>query len=168
MKLINIFGAPGAGKSTTSAGLFRIMKLKKYNVELVTEVAKDLVWEKREQCLKDQLYISALQNHRLERLRDKVDYAITDSPLLLSLIYVPDNYYGYYSYLMKEIFNSYDNYNFYLKRVKSYSKVGRLQNEKQSNKIGSQIYDYMYVNKIDFQVIDGDEDASQKIFDIIK
>lgn len=39
-----MFGSPGSGKSTTAAGLFYKLKTSDYNVELVTEVAKDLVW----------------------------------------------------------------------------------------------------------------------------
>lgn len=39
--VINIFGAPGAGKSTTAAALFALMKLEGYKVELATEHAKD-------------------------------------------------------------------------------------------------------------------------------
>jgi adenylate kinase family enzyme len=40
-KYINIFGGPGAGKSTTAAALFAEMKRRGMNVELATEVAED-------------------------------------------------------------------------------------------------------------------------------
>ena len=141
------------------------MKLRKFNVELVTEVAKDFVWENRYQCLNDQLYVSASQNHRLERLRNKVDWAITDSPLLLSLVYIPDGYYKNYKPLMLEIFNSYDCQNFYLNRVKSYSKIGRMQTEKESDMVAERIKNELKRNRIKFIEVDGDEEASQKIFD---
>lgn len=168
MKLINIFGAPSAGKSTTSAGLFSRMKLNKMNVELVTEVAKDFVWEQRKQCLMDQFYVSALQNHRLERLRDKVDWAITDSPLLLSLIYAPCGYYKNFKPMMLEVFNSYDSINVYLHRVKPYSQTGRMQNEKESDEIGLIIKEKLIDFGVKFLEVDGDEEAPQKIFEFIK
>lgn len=48
MKVINLFGGPGIGKSTLAAGLFEHMKIAGFNVELVNEYAKDMVWEQRE------------------------------------------------------------------------------------------------------------------------
>ena len=84
MKVINLFGEPSVGKSTTAAGLFFAMKTLGYKVELVNEYAKMCVWEDRISTLDDQLYITAKQNHQLERLRSKVDYAITASRAGLS------------------------------------------------------------------------------------
>lgn len=55
---VNIFGGPGVGKSTTAADLFVAMKKAGYNVELVTEVAKDFVWEDRSTTLTIQPYIT--------------------------------------------------------------------------------------------------------------
>ena len=45
--IINIFGGPGVGKSTVAADLFVIMKKEGYSVELVTEYAKELTYEKK-------------------------------------------------------------------------------------------------------------------------
>ena len=53
MKVINLFAGPGTGKSTTAAGLFYKMKSKGYMVELVTEFAKDLVYQESFFRLKD-------------------------------------------------------------------------------------------------------------------
>jgi len=39
-KVINLFAGPGAGKSTTAAGLFAEMKRANVDVELVTEYVK--------------------------------------------------------------------------------------------------------------------------------
>lgn len=41
MILINLFGAPGTGKSTGAAYIFSQLKMKGINAELVTEFAKD-------------------------------------------------------------------------------------------------------------------------------
>lgn len=84
MKVINLLSGPGAGKSTTAAGLFYQMKLKGINVELITEYAKDMTWEERYNTLSNQLYIFAKQYSRQLRVKNKVDYIVTDSPLLLS------------------------------------------------------------------------------------
>ena len=95
------------------------MKSKGYKVELVTEFAKDLVYQESFFRLKDQLMILARQNHKLWVLKDKVDYAIVDSPLLLSCYYYLDN--GDYSEkLFKDFvidtYNKYNNLNIFLQR----------------------------------------------------
>lgn len=129
MKVINLFGGPGTGKSTAAAGLFFQMKLQGFRVELVTEFAKDLVWEEHQAALEDQLYVLAEQNRRLHRLRGKVDWVITDSPLLLSGVYASSNTVPSFWSLLNELWESYENVNFYLPRDSSfkYESQGRLQ-----------------------------------------
>ena len=114
MRVINLFGSPGAGKSTTAAGLFFLMKSdNKFvdSVELVTEFAKDLVYAERFKELEgdNQLYITAKQYSRLHRLKNQVDYAITDSPIIQSLMYTPENYFSSFGPFLRELFDSFDN-----------------------------------------------------------
>lgn len=136
MKVINLFGGPGSGKSTTAAGLFYHMKLQNYKVELVTEYAKELVYEGRlEQMLDRQEVIFAEQNQRLHRLRGKVDFAITDSPLLLSVVYPEMNQQQkgvgdwpaleYFKDFVIQVISTYDNINFFLHRPSTYQAYGR-------------------------------------------
>lgn len=131
MKVLNFFGGPGVGKSTIAAGHFWNLKTSGVSVELVTEYAKDVTWEGRSNLLNDQLYLLAKQNRRLSRLLDhQVDYAITDSPLLLCAAYtrMGNNSYEHLVPLVLELFNSYDNINFVLKRnPEFYTQVGRGQ-----------------------------------------
>ena len=42
---INLFGAPGVGKSTGSACVFADLKKEGVNAELISEYAKDKTWE---------------------------------------------------------------------------------------------------------------------------
>ena len=42
MLVINLFGAPGAGKSTGAAYIFSLLKMYGINAELITEYAKDM------------------------------------------------------------------------------------------------------------------------------
>ena len=42
--VINLIGSPGTGKSTLASELFSKMKWQGYDVELVSEYAKELVW----------------------------------------------------------------------------------------------------------------------------
>lgn len=87
--IINLFGAPGCGKSTTAAGLFYYMKLAGKEVELVTEFAKDLTWAERTDELNNQLFVSGNQWNRLTRLLGKVDYIVTDAPILAGIVFSP-------------------------------------------------------------------------------
>ena len=55
-KIINLFGGPGCGKSTTASGIFYELKKRGYECELSLEFAKDKVWEDSLRTLDDQIY----------------------------------------------------------------------------------------------------------------
>jgi nicotinamide riboside kinase len=167
MKVINLLGGPGTGKSTTCAGLFSIMKLEGYSVEMVPEFAKDLTWSERKLCLKDQFYVTANQNYAFERLRGKVDYVVTDTSLLLGLIYDQGRYRNFKPFL-KEVYNSYDNINFFLRRKKKYDPTGRNQTEDEAKNLDLLILRMLSAENIPFVEINADLDAPETIFNIIK
>ena len=79
MLIINLFGAPGAGKSTGAAYVFSQLKAAGINAELVTEFAKDKVWEETKAVFESQAYIFGKQYLRISRLVGKVDVASTES-----------------------------------------------------------------------------------------
>ena len=87
MIVVNIFGVPGSGKSASAAYIFYKLKEAGINVELVTEFAKDLVWEDNYKAISNQLYIAGNQYYRLSKLDGKVDVVVTDSPLMLQSVY---------------------------------------------------------------------------------
>lgn len=167
MRVINLWGPPGAGKSTVAAGLFYKMKVAGYKVELVTEYAKDAVWDNRTDLLKDQLYLLAKQNRRLERLRDKVDWCITDSPVLLVLAYMPELYYSNFNALTYDVWNSYNNLNYLLERSHDYKQDGRVQTEEESKIIDDKIMDIFAEYDECFSVINS-KDAAGTIFNYIE
>lgn len=162
VNVINLFSGPSGGKSTTAAGLFYKMKTNQHSVELVTEYAKDLVYSKQIDLLLDQQeYILAEQNWRLHRLRDQVDWAITDSPLMLSHVYVNDSWpcVTEFKQLVTAMFNTYSNYNFFLQRPVYFEDYGRCHDYQQSLEIDHRILDVLRENNIDFTIIpiDGSE-----------
>jgi hypothetical protein len=133
LKVINFFGGAGVGKSTQAAGLFYHMKSLGYNVELINEYAKEMVWEGHKEVMPDQLFLLAHQHRKQLRLLDKVDYCITDSPILLNVVY--RDMYGepVYTSLLDELsiecHNKYENINIVLARTGSeqFKSEGRLQ-----------------------------------------
>jgi hypothetical protein len=169
MKVINLFAGPGAGKSTTAAGLFFLMKLEGYNVELVTEAAKDFTWEEHNFALNEQYIISAEQNRRLSRLEGKVDFAITDSPLLLGLAYLRDDYVPLFPSFLIELHNSYDNFlNVWINRVKPFNPVGRNQDEAEAKYKDLKILDIMFQANLEYMFVDGNQKAPEKILAQLK
>jgi len=85
--IINLYGGPGIGKSTVAAHLFFLMKKHGQDVELVREYAKEWAWQGKKIEQYDQFYILGHQIHRETSLYGKVDFIVTDSPVLLNLAY---------------------------------------------------------------------------------
>lgn len=151
--VINLFGGPGCGKSTIAAELFAILKKQGYEVELVTEYAKDKVWEESYKTLENQIYVFSKQLHRMWRLKDKVEFIITDSPLPLSIIYDKDNNEDLKN-LIITTFNSFNNINIVINRSTVYNQNGRYQNEEQAKEIDNQIREMLVSHNISFQTED--------------
>lgn len=172
-KVINLFGGPGAGKTSISAGLFYELKLKDYNVELVQEVAKELVFENRMDILQsDQLFILANQNRNLliKAFEKNMDYVIMESPILLSNIYFNElSIYNkqLFDQFTLDLFNKYDNINFYLVRngEKKFNNIGRVHSEFESIELDLNILKYLKNNNISFQKINVDNNTISNICD---
>jgi len=130
--VVNLFGVPGSGKSTGAAYIFAMLKMNGVNAELVTEFAKDKVWEESSEVFKNQTYIFGKQNFRQSRCKDKVEVIVTDSPLPLSMYYncilMPS-----FDEMVMDVFYTYKNVNFLLQRTKPYNPAGRFQTEDESD-----------------------------------
>ena len=88
LKVINILGSPGMGKSAIASGLYYLMKKNHHSVGLSREYAKYAIIAGREWQLKEeQLYLFAKQHHELFILRGQYEHAISDSPLMLTAFY---------------------------------------------------------------------------------
>lgn len=128
MFVINLFGAPCSGKSTVASYIFSKLKMKGYNCELVTEVAKDLVYENNRSKLENQLLVAGRQLERLRRLENKVDIVVTDAPIMLQPVYYkirrnfrPRNF----SDMIYDYHRRYKNLNVLLPVPNYYDPVGR-------------------------------------------
>lgn len=142
--VLNLWAGPGVGKSTTAAGLFNLMKLRGDRVELVSEFAKDLTYQRDYGTLENQLLVLSQQDARLRRLVGQVAMAITDSPLPLALAYATPEYLPWLADTVVHAFGRYRNINILLKRVKQYQPFGRLQSEDEATRLDAtiaQLYD---------------------------
>jgi nicotinamide riboside kinase len=167
--VINLTGAPGAGKSTGAAKLFYELKTLGINCELVSEFAKDKTWEHNATALNCQEYIFGKQSYRLKRCRDEVDVIITDSPLPLTIIYTQDEFIKKpLTDLVMAIYNSYDNINFFINRTKPYNPKGRNQTSEESDALSMEIkalYDRLNIPYIE---INGDIAGYNKAIEVIR
>lgn len=166
-RVVNFFAGAGAGKSTLCAGVFAELKNRGLNVEIAHEYAKDLVWEERHIAVSDQLYIFAKQYHKLFRLKDKVDIILTDSPLLFSTVYLPENYYTHFKPLVIEAHYSFANMNFFVNRTKPYNSSGRLQTIDEAKKIDDVVRQRLFELSIPYTNVNGDRDSIIPIADQI-
>ena len=155
--IVNLFGAPGAGKSTMASQVFSELKTLGVNAELVNEYAKAKVWDESVQHFKNQMYIVAKQSFYLSRVYGKVDVIVTDSPILLGLYYCRDMPFHseHLDHVWKDIHAQYDNMNYLLHRVKDYNPIGRFQNEEASNALGNRLYNLLNHHNIDYKIVDG-------------
>jgi len=151
MKVINLFGGPGSGKSKVAAGVYSKLRARSINIELVREFAKDLYYQDRLTSMMEfQEVIYAEQNSRLQWLLGKLDYAITDSPILLSAVYPDINRELFnlapwpalheFKTLVRAQFLCYDNLNIWLERPPTYEQAGRVQDEKEAQWIDEMLW----------------------------
>jgi len=174
--VINILGGPGVGKTTIASELFSLLKKKGYEVENVSEFAKELVWENRSAAFNDRLYMHAEQNHRLIQMNNHLDFIITDSPLILTSIYnhyylkkvYPNSYNKMIDEVVKQTWSLYNNKVFLLPRVSDYHNLGRRENEKEAKDIDVLISKYLKANKIKYTAINNIDDAALEIIKSLK
>jgi hypothetical protein len=143
--LVELVGAPGAGKSTTAAQIFSELKHLGVNAELITEVAKEWAWEGRKIDFRNQTLLAATQLHRILNTADRADIVITDGSLQLSHWYAQQ--YGLPSQLaikgmLDEISIAMGTRTYFIARDKPYNTAGRFHTEHESDLIGGLMAEY--------------------------
>lgn len=179
--IINLFGGPGSGKSTTAAGVFSALKQQGYLIEYVSEYAKDVTYEGTLALLSNQLHIFSEQFRRQFRLLDQVDWVITDSPILLSSVYFKHylektKFAGFTKEYQKNIidffdntFSEFKNINVYIERNKPYVKIGRNQTEEEAIEIDKIIFEKLHSSKkYKLDLVTNSQNAVEDVVDLVK
>lgn len=162
--IVNIFGEPSAGKSTAATYIFSQLKMQGISAEYVSEFAKDKIWENNDEVFKFQTYIFGKQNFKLARVNGKVDVVITDSPIILSMIYNPNpSIQKELNALITKVFSLYNNYNILLIRKHSYENNGRHENESEARKVRDKIVKTCIDNNIPLQLCETNKSTYDKI-----
>ncbi len=142
--IINLYGGPGTGKSTSAALLYALAKTRGINAELVREYVKDWAWDSRKISTYDQFYFMGKQIRRESMLFGKVRLIVTDSPVLQG-VYYAETYLplmmahgvaaaslAYYAQCRAD---QNRHVHVFLNRSKPYSPDGRFQSEEDARKI---------------------------------
>ncbi len=169
MKVINFFGAPGAGKTTMAMYLTAMFNQHQIDAQVSLEFVKEYIHSGSENLLSYQNYIFAQQERQLRILKNsnEVEFAITDAPLLHSVFYAPENYPVFFKELVFEIFHSYDNINFFIHRKHPYSYNGRIHNEERSDLIAKKLPIFLMNHNIPFIEINSTDNIQEVVFDFI-
>lgn len=166
MLVVNLFGAPSAGKSAIAAGLFEKLKIHGLKCEISLEYAKRLIRHDREKELLDQSYVTNKQNHKLfmMKLAGDVDVVVTDAPIPIGLAYVPEHYPRWYTEMVWDFYNQNDNVNYFINRGKGqYMEDGRQQTELEAEEVGHKIKEILHLNGIGWTDFERKPEASEKI-----
>jgi len=163
---VNLFAGAGAGKSTCATGIFTLLKHHNVNAEYVSEYAKDLVWEERLHLQRNDLDIFTEQAKRQFRLNGKVDVMITDSPILLSSVYIQPFDELFHAIVMRE-FKKYNNMNFYINRIKQYLRIGRHESESGAKRIDEKVKEFLIREQIRYEERFGNNDTVNYIAGLV-
>jgi nicotinamide riboside kinase len=172
-KVINLYGGPGTGKSTTAACLFGELKLRGVNCEYAQEYAKDKAWEfganhiGTPKVFQAQEYIFGKQHFRLRRSADDVELMVTDCPLFLGLIYMPEDFpMPSLRATIREGYDMYDNLNIFLVRSKPYNPKGRFQDEDQAKGLDGEVLKMLEAQNVPYHIVQAGWQADLEIIDI--
>lgn len=140
--VVNLWGGPGCGKSTTAAELFAALKKRNISCELVREYVKNWAWRGERVGQWDDVYLFAKQLRAESAVYGRVDWVITNSPLGLGAVYA--SMYGADDDLMLKLAQQMRvrharrgirQIDLMLRREKPYSAAGRYENEEQARRV---------------------------------
>ena len=159
--VINAFAGPGAGKTTSCLEIAEKLKKQGFVTEYVQEYAKELVYDNHLTMLdghyEHQFAILNEQMKRINRLYGKVDFIVTDSPILLNNTYLNEDkntkVYSAYTDCVNKLYGLYNNFNYFVERdTSAFEKEGRIHNLEQSIAIDNELKNMLHDNQIVFDV----------------
>ncbi len=166
--VVNLFGGPGTGKSTTCAGTFAELKLRGVNCEMAIEHAKELVGGNNTDPLKDQHYMFGMQHQIIFRLVDgtPIEVVVTDCPLLMSLVY-GENLPNDFKESVVKAYNEFNNLNVFLQRIKPYNPTGRVHTEEESLVIDGKLPRILDFLGEEYHTLPADEKVFKSVADLV-
>jgi len=169
--VINLYAGACAGKTTLAAGLFYEMKKRGCSVENIQEFIKTWAYLKIKPSKFDEFYITGNQINNEAQLYNKVDYIITDSPILLC------TFYEEYIFNQRVVEPSVDNFlkltsengikhiNFFIQRDVNmkYNPEGRYQTEEEAIGVDNLLYNFLINKGVKIQNINSNNEGIKSI-----
>lgn len=161
LKIINLFGAAGIGKSSVRSGVYWLMNSLGYSIQEVDEYAKYLELTNQRDILRNQQSIVLAHQHNKQViLKGKYEFAVTDSPLHLCGYYASRGYVGlqenppmpHFNEVIMHSYQEFENINFYLTRdlSKNFQEAGRSQKVEDSLRDQALIKEYLLSQGLSF------------------
>lgn len=170
--LINLFGSSSAGKSSLMADLFNTLKLKGYSVEMCPEIIKQWAWDGIRPNKYDQYYLMGQEIKQQSRLLGKVEFVISDSPVMQNAFYNnylnnKDNLYEpSRDYLNMVRLDGHKVLDYMLIRNKPFETTGRYQTEEESDLIAEKLQQYLVERGVQYIVLKGKD--HERVENILK
>jgi energy-coupling factor transporter ATP-binding protein EcfA2 len=142
MLVVNLFGAPGAGKSTLALLVAGILKTKypEFSTECPDEIAKLAVYDEAHKALRCQIYIAGRQHWQIARCEGHADIVVCDSPILLSPVYGEDLPAAFFDVCV-HYHNMYPSLNYFVTRRHAFESKARVHGEIDEAPISAKIED---------------------------
>lgn len=167
MILVNFIGQPGSGKSTMAAGVFHALKKSAWNVELITEYTKELIFQNDQWSLSDELLVFSEKYKRIKRMQD-VDIVITDSSLINSVVYGKLQFGSVGSDFFMHISKSFDSLYFVVEPKTKYIPFGRMPDENMAKAAGDEIIKLLKDVSSPVWTVPGDDSSMEGIVKLIE
>lgn len=172
--VVNLLGGSGLGKSTAAALVFGELKMRKQHCELVREYVKEMAWAGVGVGPFGQSIIYGRQLERESALYGKVDFIVTDSPLILCPIY--QSHWAGHDTIKHVVFSDLKtakeqdvtHINILLKRHKPFDQRGRYETEDVAKLIDKKVEAFLLYHGLDYITVDcADEDRVKFIADAV-
>jgi len=155
--IINVYGGPGVGKSTSAAYLYYLLKAAGANTEMVREYVKGWAWENRAFSAYDEIYFLGKQVRHESMLFGKVDWIVTDAPVYMTAYYAslycsPQLAHGIsqaaQAFYKQAEEDGHQHLHLMLTRTKAYQADGRYQTEDQALSIDNGVREMLSKFKV--------------------
>lgn len=172
-KVINIIGAPSAGKSIFCSLIFAELKMMHYSSEICSEYVKHLIWKKEFETLCNQYYVTQQQYKMFKAINGAVEYIVTDGSLIHGLYYnrIQENNICDVKKTEKKIkewLNEFENIYVFLERGDHpYEIGGRIHTEEQSKMIEYELQELLDELQMKYIKIKSSKSNVSKIIEYI-